>query len=122
APKRHANTSAPMIVEFIAVRLLMNLSYGLSHSKEFAPDKIIWIQSTTKRDRSSQRSLLSKTGHTIAFRAINLAASPFTFVAISGLVSQLSLTSVCSSLPGSRCQLFLVEKQWQARAVSCSMG
>ena len=39
--------------------------------------------------------------HTIAIRAINFAASAFTFVAISRLVGQLSLPSVFSLLPGS---------------------
>ena len=52
---------------------------------------------------------------------LNFAVSAFTFVASSGLVSQLSLTSVLSSLPGSLCQLFFLDKQWQAWLLSPSM-
>jgi hypothetical protein len=74
--------------------------------------------------------------HTIAIRAMNFAASAFTLVGISGLVGQFTLISIsslekrltivrellCSSLPGSLCQLFFVDKQWASSAVSCSIG
>jgi hypothetical protein len=53
---------------------------------------------------------------------LNFAASAFTFVAISGLVSQLSLLCVFSYCPGSLCQLFFVDKQRQAWLLSPSMG